>query len=593
MAGDPGEDEADDERALELETVAAIYPELKTGLGGDPFSASIDVAVEPTVPLLIRFPTTDGVPPLGQLTPPDSTREGIEPSQITTEKGGSVIVAGSNVGQETHHLGHLPPLTLRVLLPDGYPASEPPVFYIDSTWLPEWLLNKLRKASKTIWEDMGRDQVVFAYIDHLREAAERGFDLGYGEEDVLEVPLDLKVTLLDFDLKAKRAKFEQETFDCGICLEPKRGAVCHRLLLCSHVFCIECLQDFYIGSITEGDVGNVKCAAPECVTESKNQDQEDRTLEPSELLQIPLEQEMVQRYIKLKRKKRLESDRSTVWCPRSWCQGPARCPNIKHDSPSLPDEGAAVSPDKLPPPAERLAICEDCTFAFCKVCKASWHGEYFICFPRNRFELTAEEKASEEYMMLHTQPCPTCEARAQKTHGCNHMICFKCDTHFCYLCGRYLDKSNPYQHYNTNKSSCYMRLWELEGGDDGEIGLAFRGGGEEVPLPFDDDGDDDDDDDDDDLDAAQDDPAPIPQALRAAPAPPAAQGNQGPAQAARAQGAVAPRRPNNRAPAPIPRGRLPQLGGLQRALQMIENDEEDEWDSDEMDEEDEELFNWN
>ena len=222
------------------------------------------------------------------------------------------------------------------------------------------------------------------------------------------------------------------------------------------------------------------------------------TLEPSELLGIPLQQDTVQRYIKLKRKKRLESDKTTVYCPRQWCQGPARTSKSEIDQeegthetteePQTYDRNA--SQEKLPPPAERLAICEDCDFAFCKVCKASWHGEYFVCFPRSQFELTAEERASEDYMKLHTQPCPTCDARAQKTHGCNHMICFKCDTHFCYLCGAYLEKGNPYQHYNTKKSGCYMRLWELEGGDDGEFGHGFGGGANGLPLDFEDDEDD-------------------------------------------------------------------------------------------------------
>ena len=273
-------------------------------------------------------------------------------------------------------------------------------------------------------------------------------------------------------------------------LEPKKGTVCHRLLLCSHVFCVPCLQDFYNSSISEGEIGNVKCIAPDCGSQpigtaiTHIQLDSDRTLEPNELLQIPLEQGTVQRYIALKRKKRFESDPTTVYCPRHWCQGPARCPNKKQvtgkadPEPQRYDRNA--NEDLLPPPAERLAICEDCTFAFCKVCKATWHGEHFVCFPRSNYELSAEERASEEHMKLHTQPCPTCDARAQKTQGCNHMICFKCNTHFCYLCGSYLMKSNPYQHYNDRKNGCYMRLWELEGGDDGEFGHAFVGGGQDV-----------------------------------------------------------------------------------------------------------------
>lgn len=341
------------------------------------------------------------------------------------------------------------------------------------------------------------------------------------------------------------------------------------MVSCAHVFCVECLQDFYSNCITEGDVGRVQCTAPGCAEDEghaptkKRRRNPDRTLEPSELLQIPLEHETVQRYIKIKRKKMLESDRRTVYCPRQWCQGPARSQKPKakseeQDDPDSDDEHAVPAaydpnaPQHFPPPAERLAICEDCAFAFCKVCKASWHGEYFNCFPRSQAELTAEERASEDYMKLHTQPCPTCSARAQKTHGCNHMICAQCKTHFCYLCGAYLIRDNPYAHYNTTNQACYMRLWELEAGDGADVGQGFAGG---VPMAAE----------------AQDEEPPPDRAedLRLNVFP--AQGGQ------RVQG-----QPNGNA-------------GLQRFLQLVQDDEEDEWDSDEMDDDDDadELgFRW-
>lgn len=419
-------------------------------------------------------------------------------------------------------------------------------------------------------------------------------------------------------------------------------------MLCGHVFCVLCLQDFYNSCITEGDITQVKCLTPDCgkdrksstgaratdpTTRNKKKSREDRTLSPSELLQIPLEQDTVQRYVTLKRKKKLESDRTTVYCPRQWCQGAARS-NKYPKSDDIQDVESAsededeqqqydpnANEDTLPPPSERLAICEDCAFAFCKVCKSGWHGEFARCFPRKKYELTAEEKASGEYMRLHTTPCPTCKAPAQKTMGCNHMICFKCNTHFCYLCSAWLDAGNPYTHYNTPKSSCYMRLWELEGGDGGEdVGLGFGGGPQDgnqvhdILLAWEED----------ESSESESDDEPPPRVAPPAPAPPRAapvprvvlppvanppRRVEPPAAEIQPQrGRGVPRRVNpdagngRRRPAGVgnvpaaggggggggrgAEGRGPARQGLQRFLEMVENDEEDEWDSDELDDDD-------
>lgn len=509
MEDDPGA--ADDERAIELSSIAAIFPELILD-PKSPYDATLSVAVSPSPPLKIRFHQSaeTGLPVLP--TPPTSveTDEDIDAVAGTKHKA---VQTNVDAAEDVHSLAHLPPLILHIHLPEGYPPTKPPEFELSTSppWIPKTKLENMKVDGLRLWQELGKYQVVFTYIDHLRQLAENGFNLAGDLQCDVSLSSDMKLALLDFDLKTKRELFERETFNCGVCLEPKKGVHCHRLLLCSHVFCVPCLQDFYNNCINEGDVDNVKCLAPNCGKEIGQVPPEDgqtpsapvskrkkvdRSLNPSELLQIPIEQELVQRYVRLKHKKRLESDKNTIYCPRQWCQGAAR--SKKHPKPIDPlnhtEEATSDSEVEDPaeaakkkskksrpediPMSERLCICEDCSFAFCAVCKKGWHGELAVCNPRRQHDLNEEEKASLEYLRMYTTACPTCSVPAQKTMGCNHMICFKCNTHFCYLCSAYLMPDNPYRHFNDLKSSCYMRLWELEGGDGDQagLGIGYAGG---------------------------------------------------------------------------------------------------------------------
>jgi E3 ubiquitin-protein ligase RNF14 len=258
---------------------------------------------------------------------------------------------------------------------------------------------------------------------------------------------------------------------------------------CGHVFCVECLQTYYNGYITSGEVVEIRCLEFGCAkaraeAQPKRRRKPKVQVTPSELLQIPLEHEMVTRYVKLNRKAELESDKNTIYCPRKWCQGAAK--SKKHPKPDgfevieaddESDSEETKAEDGKFKSEERLSICEDCDYAFCSRCLQGWHGEFARCTPpRVTTELSAEEKASLEYISLHTTPCPTCAVPAQKTHGCNHMICGKCQTHFCYLCSAWLMPDNPYKHYNDVKTGCFQRLWELEGGDGNDVDIGFAGG---------------------------------------------------------------------------------------------------------------------
>lgn len=631
---------AEDDRSIELSSIAAIYPEITID-PAFPFKATLEIPVALPSPAHVCFQQPLDVGLSAALTPPTSV-------------DGSKADLDPPAAREVHNLSHLPPLGLEIELPHGYPSEKPPTvrLSIHPPWLSASVLAKLSDDCKRLWEDCGKDMVVFTYIDHLQQLAETAFGIQDTPGGEVSLSRDLKIALLDFNSKADREKFEKETFECGVCLEPKKGVNCHRLLRCSHVFCIPCLQDFYNTCITEGDVDSVKCLAPDCEQtatpkpplasggQTPRRKKRDRALGPSELLQIPLAPETVQRYVFLKRKKKIEADKTTVYCPRQWCQGAAR--SKRHPKPTDPmaddpdsseeEDGFAFDPlgaeDQLPPVAERVAICEDCNYAFCSVCKKGWHGELVRCFPRRKAEQSEEEKATEQYLRLYTSPCPTCNVPCQKRMGCNHMRCFQCDTHFCYLCSHWLSADNPYRHFNDTKSGCYNRLWDLEGGDglnpDGaealhripEALLVFDD--EDDHLSADESSDDDDNDDEDldhpvwDIDFSDDEhepqhrprprpppPAPVPPRVHGAPRGGGAN-NPGRDAAARAAAlerqaqarAIAEVRNRQAAERPARRPELARDGlqapaewraGLQRFLDLVQNDREDEWDSDEMD----------
>ncbi|RDA82525.1 hypothetical protein CP532_4492 [Ophiocordyceps camponoti-leonardi (nom. inval.)] len=500
--------DVDDPRSVELETLTAIFPEIRI-LDEISYAFELDLPVQPAQPVTVHFEASD-------------EKEAAEREPV-----------------ESTLVSHLPWLRLCLTLPEGYPSSKPPVISLSTTpqWISPQILAALESDGLKLWEEAGGDLVAYTYIDHIQRAAEDVFG-AVSAQGILRIDSAHRVAVLDHDTKAKRAAFEKETWDCRVCLDPKRGSLCHQMLDCDHVFCLECLKDFYCDAIEQGDLRTVRCLDPNCAKERASAAGGRRKgksfISPSELLQIGLCEDVVKRYVMLRYKTELESDKDTVYCPRQWCNGAARSKRHKKPEGLEFGETSDVEPDEQNgddddddagggqaskfKKVDLLCVCEDCGFAFCSRCLQTWHGEFVRCAPkRNKDEVTEEDKASLEYMQLHTSPCPTCNAPAQKTHGCNHMICSRCETHFCYLCSSWLDPANPYRHYNQQGdgkvTSCYMRLWELENGDGDDVGLGFEGGraanAELRPYleHFDDDDDDDDDDGDDDEESESEDEA--------------------------------------------------------------------------------------
>lgn len=187
----------DDFRYTELETLEAIYPEIqRPDPKTDPFTFDIELPVQPAVPVTVIF----------------LAAAGNDVSLAATDHFGQPEV-------DSLHVTHLPALSLRITLPDGYPADRPPIvrIFTEPLWLPQEIIENLESDGPRLWEECGRDMVAYTYIDHVQRAVDDVFG-AITPDGTLEMDSQHKLAVLDHDIKAKKAAFENETFDCGICL---------------------------------------------------------------------------------------------------------------------------------------------------------------------------------------------------------------------------------------------------------------------------------------------------------------------------------------------------------------------------------------
>ncbi|PVI06869.1 hypothetical protein DM02DRAFT_707464, partial [Periconia macrospinosa] len=160
---------------------------------------------------------------------------------------------------------------------------------------------------------------------------------------------------------------------------------------CRHTFCLACLRECYTLYIKSGELDNVTCQAIDCGAE---------LLAPRDLVRIIPKRELVQRFADIKRKRFLETDRATVFCPQLWCQGAAMGSNcLKPSMAKINDVSKYLNKKTrgrtlefwILPYSEKtlilrkkfgdwLKVREDCAFAFCKACKRTWHGENVHCW---------------------------------------------------------------------------------------------------------------------------------------------------------------------------------------------------------------------
>lgn len=192
--------DTEDQRDVELSTLSAIFPEIQRVHDDDPYTFVLDVPVNPTKAVTVFFP---------------AATEALTPNPEAAQETGAALAGAI----DSHELSHLPAVRVQISLPAAYPAENPPVAAVSTkpSWLPSDTARKLENDCACLWEELGRDLVVFTYLDHVQQSADDVFGL-VSDVGALQISPEHKIAVLDYDIEAKRMAFENGTFDCGVCL---------------------------------------------------------------------------------------------------------------------------------------------------------------------------------------------------------------------------------------------------------------------------------------------------------------------------------------------------------------------------------------
>ncbi|KAJ3272830.1 E3 ubiquitin-protein ligase rnf14, partial [Borealophlyctis nickersoniae] len=321
-------------------------------------------------------------------------------------------------------------------------------------WLRPGQKEGLKRRLVGVWEAAEGDVVLYDFAEFLgREVV--GGECGVVErqdDETLMLTLASPATsenpqqaleiadyIMEHDRRMEQEEFDSGSYDCGVCFETKRGTACFRFAACKHVYCRECLNDYFTVLINDGLVHQVGCPDNSC----KKQQGGRCSLADSEVSAI-VGPELALKHMSLIAKIALESRTDVTYCPRPHCQSPV----IRDAKQEKLIDGLTKVVDEWLAGDERK--------------RAEMEVRYGKKTLGKLVKDVEAERESIQWMKENATACPNCYIRLQKNGGCNHMTCQVCNTHFCYLCGAFLSKKEPYVHFNDKKSPCYGLLFEGE-----------------------------------------------------------------------------------------------------------------------------------
>lgn len=79
---------------------------------------------------------------------------------------------------------------------------------------------------------------------------------------------DLLEYLKDYDKLQKKVAFDKAVHCCKVCLSDKMGTQCIEFQKCCHVYCRECMKDYFRIQIADGSVKCLTCPEDKCTSQA-------------------------------------------------------------------------------------------------------------------------------------------------------------------------------------------------------------------------------------------------------------------------------------------------------------------------------------
>lgn len=204
---------------------------------------------------------------------------------------------------------------------------------------------------------------------------------------------------------------------CPICFDNFAQYEFEFITKCGHSFCRNCCASHIVEQISTNKVLTIKCPYDGCNHEMTEE----------QVINL-LDQETSEKYTRLKKIALLNQNPNLRWCVRPGC-------------------------DKyiIGKPGKHKLVCE-CKMKICFSCGNEYH-RFKSCEAviNGVYQKYAKEK--------HVQACPQCKSRIEKTGGCNHMTCSRCNYQWCWLCGVVYEP----EHYTPSNPNHCIKLAEIPG----------------------------------------------------------------------------------------------------------------------------------